>query len=253
MSGATNSPAILITIPLSHYCEKARWALERAQVAFVEDGHLPIYSYLALRRAGAGRTVPALVTDGGEVVADSTDILRWCDAHGAAEALAPAELPAAAELEDDFDRHLGPAARRLAYFHLLPSRRGFRELLGRGGVPGWQARSGRLARPVVVRLIKRGLRIDAAGAARSRTVVDDTFARVGALLADGRRYLCGDRFTAADLTFAALAAPLLMPDAYATAYMPSLDGQPASFRAVVAELRATPAGAFGLRVYADHR
>ncbi|MBK7074758.1 MAG: glutathione S-transferase N-terminal domain-containing protein [Myxococcales bacterium] len=246
-------PARLVTIPFSHYCEKARWALARAGVDFVEDGHLPIYAYLALRRAGAGRTVPALITSDGAVVADSTDILRWCDAHGRAAPLAPADLPAAAELEDDFDLHLGPAARRLGYFHLLPSKRGFAELLARGGVPGWQARSGRLARPVVVRLIKRGLRIDAAGAARSRVVVDEAFAKVGALLADGRRYLCGDRFTAADLTFAALAAPVLMPDAYATAYMPSPANQPPSFRALVDELRATPAGAFGLRIYAEHR
>ncbi|MBK9034415.1 MAG: glutathione S-transferase [Myxococcales bacterium] len=245
-------PARLVTIPFSHYCEKARWALERAGIDFVEDGHLPIYSYLALRRAGAGRTVPTLVTDGGEVVADSTDILRWCDAHGRAEPLAPAELPEAAELEDDFDRHLGPAARRLGYFHLLPSRGGFYELLERGGVPRWQQRTGRLARPLVVRLLKRGLKIDAAGAARSQVVVDDTFARIAARLADGRRYLCGDRFTTADLTFAALAAPVLLPGSYA-AYMPSARHQPPAFVELIAHYRATPAGAFALRIYADHR
>ena len=85
-------PARLVTIPFSHYCEKARWALARAGVDFVEDGHLPIYAYLALRRAGAGRTVPALITSDGAVVADSTDILRWCDAHGRAAPLAPATL-----------------------------------------------------------------------------------------------------------------------------------------------------------------
>ena len=44
-----------------------------------------------------------------------------------------------------------------------------------------------------------------------------------------------------------------MPDAYATAYMPSPANQPPSFRALVDELRATPAGAFGLRIYAEHR
>lgn len=242
--------ARLITIPFSHYCEKARWALERAGVAFVEDGHLPIYAYLPLRKAGAGRTVPALVTDAGEVVADSTDILRWCDAHGAAPALTPAELPDAATLEDEFDRHLGPAARRLAYFHLLPSRRGFVELLGKSRAPAWQVRTARVARPAVVRLLRRGLRIDAAGAARSREAIDRAFADVAARLADGRRYLCGDRFTGADLTFAALAAPVLVPPAYAS-YLPTT--LPPAFVALVDELRATPAGRFGLRVYADHR
>ena len=28
-------PARLITIPISHFCEKARWALQRAGVAYV--------------------------------------------------------------------------------------------------------------------------------------------------------------------------------------------------------------------------
>jgi glutathione S-transferase len=32
MTDSRAAPAILITIPLSHYCEKARWALDR--VAF---------------------------------------------------------------------------------------------------------------------------------------------------------------------------------------------------------------------------
>lgn len=243
--------ARLITIPFSHYCEKARWALERAQVPFVEEGHLPIYAYLALTRAGAGRTVPALITDGGRVLSDSTDILRHADLHGAAPALAPPELPEAAALEDEYDRQLGPAARRIAYFHLLPSAEAFHELLDGAAVPDWQRRSGRLARPLVVRLLRRGLRIDAAGAERSRAVLDRLFADVATRLADGRRYLCGDRFTAADLSFAALAAPVLVPPAYA-AYLPARH-QPDSFRAVVDDLRATPAGRFALRVYEDER
>jgi hypothetical protein len=28
--GSDKAPAILITIPLSHYCEKARWAMDRS-------------------------------------------------------------------------------------------------------------------------------------------------------------------------------------------------------------------------------
>ena len=84
-------PARLITIPFSHYCEKARWALERAGIEHTEDGHLPIFSSVVSRRAGAGRTVPALITADRKVLADSTDILRWCDAHG--RATPPARRP----------------------------------------------------------------------------------------------------------------------------------------------------------------
>ena len=30
----------LLTIPISHYCEKARWALERAGLAYREERHV---------------------------------------------------------------------------------------------------------------------------------------------------------------------------------------------------------------------
>ncbi|MCW3023116.1 MAG: Glutathione S-transferase family protein, partial [Conexibacter sp.] len=38
---ATAARPILVTIPISHYCEKARWALDRAGVAYEERRHLP--------------------------------------------------------------------------------------------------------------------------------------------------------------------------------------------------------------------
>jgi glutathione S-transferase len=64
----------LICIPFSHYCEKARWALDRRGIAFVEEGHLPILHTRATRPAG-GRSTPLLVVDGGPTLTDSTDIL----------------------------------------------------------------------------------------------------------------------------------------------------------------------------------
>lgn len=243
--------ARLVTIPFSHYCEKARWALDRAGLAYVEDGHLPIFSWRPARKAGGKRTVPVLVTDDGRVLDDSTDILRHCDEHGAAPPLFPPGDADVVELEDDFDRRLGPAARRVAYFHLLPSKAAFRELLD-ASVPAWQRRAGRIARPLAAALIKRGLRIDAAGAARSAKILDETFARVAERLADGRRYLAGDRLTAADLTFASLAAPVLAPPQYG-ARLPSEGTCPAPFLAMRDGYRRHPAGAFALRVYERDR
>jgi glutathione S-transferase len=31
----------LITIPVSHYCEKARWALTKLKLPYVEEAHMP--------------------------------------------------------------------------------------------------------------------------------------------------------------------------------------------------------------------
>ncbi len=237
----------LITIAFSHYCEKARWALDRAGIAYVEDAHLPLFSYLPLVRAGAKRTAPALVTGDGPVVVDSTDILHWCDGKGDAEPLFPPGDAAVAELEDDFDRRLGPATRRLAYFHLLGDRRATLDVMGKHG-PAWERVVGKAAWRLAVIAIRRGLRVDAAGAERSRTVIDQTFAVVGERLADGRRYLGGDRLTAADLTFASLAAPIVLPPGYAD-YLPRPDLVPPAFQAIADHYRRTPAGELVLRAY----
>lgn len=243
----------LITIAFSHYCEKARWALDRADIDYIEDAHLPVFSYIPLVRAGATRTAPALVTGDGRVLVDSTDILRWCDENARAGARAEPLFPSGdtdvEALEDEFDRHLGPATRRLGYFFLLDDKPATLDVMGKHG-PRWERVLGKASRPLAAALLRRGLRIDKAGAERSRAVIDRTFAEVGERLADGRRYLCGDHLTAADLTFASLAAPVLLPDQYSD-YLPSDELVPREFRRVSDHYRALPAGQYGLRMYLE--
>ncbi|HWU90235.1 MAG TPA: glutathione S-transferase family protein [Kofleriaceae bacterium] len=244
----------LITIPFSHYCEKARWALDRVGAAHDEDGHLPLFHYLPVRRAGARRTVPVLI-DSDRVIADSTDIVAWADARapGALLPSDPADRAAALELEDDLDRQLGPATRRWAYFQLLPRRD--LEHLVLHAVPRWERVALAAARPLVLRLLSRGLKIDAAGAERSRKKIDEAFARIDALVADGRRFLVGGRFSVADLTFASLAGPILLPPAYGggRATIPSVDDFHGEARTRVEAWRASPAGRFALRLYETER
>ena len=57
----------LITIPISHYCEKARWALERAGLHYREQRHVQGIHRLAARRAGGGPTVPVLIAPQGVI------------------------------------------------------------------------------------------------------------------------------------------------------------------------------------------
>ncbi len=68
----------LVTISFSHYCDKARWALDHAGLAYREEAHLPGFHAPAVARAGGTRTTPVLVTDEG-VLPDSKDILAWAD------------------------------------------------------------------------------------------------------------------------------------------------------------------------------
>lgn len=247
-------PYRLITIPPSHYCEKARWALELAGVPYVEERYPPGLHIRPCRRAGGGRTTPILVTDVG-VYPDSSDILEFLDRRHP-ERWRPypedsAERAEVAELEELFDTRLGPHSRRIAYFHLLPHR----DLLCSAALAGVRRRDERMFRallPAVRMMMRRSMRIDAAGAARSIDRVREVFRTVGERIADGRKHLVGDRFSAADLTFAALAAPLLLPRGYG-APLPTLAELPAALLPVIDEMRSSPAGQLGLRLYRDHR
>src|SRR5437764_9350523 len=106
----------LITIPISHYCEKARWALDRGGIAYREERHVQGIHRWAARRAGGGLTVPVLVTPDG-VLRESRDILVWVDGRIATEQRLFPEEPAAREeverLCRRFDDELGPKGRRL--------------------------------------------------------------------------------------------------------------------------------------------
>jgi glutathione S-transferase len=244
----------LITISFSHYCEKARWALDRVGAAYDEDGHLPLFHRLPARLAGGSNTVPILV-DGDRVIADSTDIIAWADARspGALLPADPTDRAAALQLEDDFDLHLGPATRRWAYFQILPRKDLVQRMLG--PVPRWERIAFAVTRPLAVRFVTRGLKIDAAGAERSRKKIDETFARVSDLVADGRRFLVGNRFSVADLTFAALSATVLCPPAYAAGRvaLPAPTDLADDARARIDAWRASPAGRFALRLYETER
>jgi glutathione S-transferase len=247
--------ARLITIPFSHYCEKARWALDLAGVPYREEGHLPIFHYMATLRAGAKRTVPALIVGGNgarTVIPDSTPIIAYADERrpGSLYPPNPGEREEALEIEDTLDRQLGPATRRWLYFQVLDRKDLDHVILH--GIPRWEAVALRATRAAAIAYLKRSLKIDAAGAERSRQKIDEAFANVGALLGDGRRFLVGDRFTVADLTFAALAAPILMPPRYG-APMPSLDALTPEARERVEVWRRSPPGQFALRIYAEHR
>ena len=78
------------------------------------------------------------------------------------------------------------------------------------------------------------------------------FDAVAERLSDGRPYLCGDRFTAADLTFAALSAALIVPPEYGVP-LPQPDVLPAHIAGVVRGFRAHPAGEYALRLFRDER
>ena len=241
----------LVTIPISHYCEKARWALDLAGIPFREERHIQGIHQIAARRAGGGKTTPVLVTPDG-ALGESADILDWVDERLPADAkLFPADRADVDVLCKRFDEVLGVRDRRLMYVHMFDHR----ELLlsfNNTGVPRWEDRLLRVAWPLLSPLVARELGIRPGIEVEDEALVWSELDFVGELLADGRPYLCGDRFSAADLTFAALAAPTVVPPEYSVP-LPQPDTLPAKTAALVERAREHPAGRHALRMFREHR
>lgn len=206
-------------IGISHYNEKARWALDFKGVE--HDRHTPpppshIPTALWLTR-GRSFTFPVLVLD-GTAIGDSTAIIAALEERYPEPPLYPAD-PAqrrrALEIEDYFDENLGPASRRLAFHEMRQRPELIAEVAG-GMLPG-NLGENETAR----RLAGRGAA--AFTAVRYRTASDDAAeqARAAILAAFDRLeaemavepgdYLVGDSFSVADLGAASMFMPVVLP------------------------------------------
>jgi glutathione S-transferase len=244
----------LITIPISHYCEKARWALERVGIPYREERHVQGIHRLASRRAGGVGTVPVLVTPDG-ALGESEEILAWVDERTPPRhRLFPADPGARSEVERlcrRLDEELGPKGRRLMYVHMLAERK-LMLRFNNQGVPRWEDRVIRYGWPVVVRYARRELGIRPGIEAEDEAAVWREFDAIAELLADGRPFLCGNRFGAADLTFAALSAAVVVPPTYGVT-LPQPEMLPRHTAALVSSAREHPAGRYALALFAEHR
>jgi glutathione S-transferase len=240
----------LITIPISHYSEKARWALEYLEIPFKELAHMPPFHRQATKKYD-GTSVPVLVTSTG-VATDSTDILRYLD-RLYPERLYPSDLKLqifCTELEVLFNKTLGVHTRRWGYSYALEPKLLYPRWTF--GVPVWEKLLFPVIFPKVATLVKEKYDITETSATESYREIKSVFDRVNKLLADGRKYLVGDRFSALDITFAALAAPILQPPEHHIKPA-ALELLPTQMQTDIRNCQATPAGEFGLRLYRDYR
>ncbi len=244
----------LLTIPMSHYCEKARWGLERLGLSYYEERHLQIFHYPRTYWISKGPNVPVLV-DGDEVVADSTRILQHLDQYAPEEKrLYPADprlRKEVEELEDQFDEELGVDSRRWVYYHMR-TRPGLSLRTAGQGAPFWELAAGTALGPILIGIFVYGLNATRAatsqGVKRCWQIVEQLDQR----LADGRRYLTGERFTAADLSLACMFAPFVLPANYGIR-LPQVDELPAAMAQDAREFRSTRTGKFVLRLFEHDR
>ena len=259
-----------ITIGPSHYCEKARWGLDYLEndattdFWYSEDSHAPAFaSFFTVPAAKdkASQTPMLIFNNNGvdgqeEMIHGSEEILRK---------LCPFLYPTAidkevAVMEKELGQRLGVSARLYAYHNLLHSDYYpalchvctgqiskveavlFEKMLPHGLAVG----------------IRKAMDIHADNAVIAQDALVQVFASVSKrLVENGGKYIMDSPstsygFTAVDMTFAALASPLIRPPELA-AFQCDDSMLPPGVVAFCQELKDTVAGQHVLRMYAEHR
>jgi glutathione S-transferase len=243
--------AILWQVEVSHYNEKARWALDYKALPHVRRAPLPGFHGLYARAItrGAHHRLPILELDGRRV-GDSTAIIAALEEHRPEPPLYPAdpaERERALALEDFLDEELAPRLRRYFWHHTLPDRDAVVDAVFPSG-GGGRVRLLRLMGPVAGPALRRDYGISEASAAEALTGIRAAMDRVEREVGPGG-YLVGDAFTVADLAAAALFTPVLAP--------PGRPYAPRRMAPALLELReelaAREGGEWVARIYARHR
>jgi len=255
MAAQSDQKPILWQIEISHFSEKARWALDYKEIdharrTVLPGAHIPISLFLT---RGAQPTLPVLQMD-GRAIGDSTAVIAALDAKYPDQPLYPSdpdERRRALELEDWFDENLGPHARLLPFHDLIQEPELFAEIAAES-VPGPLGK----AKPVVgayaraYTSLRWGANSDE-DAERAREAIVAALDKLESELAEGDgEFLVGDSLSVADVTAASLFYPVVVPPEGPLS--PDLPRPPA-FDGFRAELSARPGYRWVEETFRKHR
>lgn len=261
-----------ITIGVSHYCEKARFVLDHVEANpdspyyYTEDAHPPAfhaYETLKVTENTISATPMIVFEEDGQqqIIYDSSHILQKFLPE-----LYPTEIQSQVEdVEADLGKRLGATVRCFSYYHLLANVKDNHDLLVQ--ICADPNKVAKIESVVFDKFLEKGLAdgmmksmgIDKESSDASEASIRQVFAEWSNQLENnGGKYLLDTKdeksygFTAADLTFAALAYPLLQPPEMKE-WLVSNEKLPLVLQNMTKELQATKAGQHALKIYRENR
>ena len=241
---------LLWHIPLSHYNEKVRWALDYKNIAHRRHVLGPDYLIRAWCATGQGK-LPIPWLD-GHAIADSTRIIAALEERFPVPALYPQDAVArqrALALEDDLDETLGPSVRAAI---MSPLFRQDPDIALRMLTTGMPDEAYRRLRPLLLifpTYYRFRHKISNANLEKDRASVAVALDRIEQQR-QGREYLVGHTFTIADLTAASLLGPVLQPPELQYPLRVPLPSYVQQYRATVLK---HPAAQWAASIYRLHR
>ena len=202
----------LYQFPFSHFCEKARWALDYKGLAYRTVNYLPGFHFIPVRMIAPKTSVPVLRDGKSRCPGLRRDYrLPGQEVSGiAADSARSRGRQGGAGMGALLRRRDRCQARRWFYYHALADRRVALGFLLQGA-PRYKRPFFRLAFPLVRLVMMRFMDITAETAAESEKRFLLALKKLDGAL-EGRRFLVGDRFSRADLTACALMSPVCLAD-----------------------------------------
>ena len=201
----------LYQFPVSHYCEKARWALDYKGVSYQEINLPPGLHGFVIKRKAPESTVPLLCVN-DQAIQGSGQIIDYLDKVFPARPLGfsdGSQWEEAQILENFLDEEVGPLLRSLAYNILFQHRKCLIALWSNKGpfyAKGWLT----LALPLLQAVLRGEYQTDSCYLSDNRNKFESALNRLDDLY-EQSPFLVGERFSRVDLTAAALLAPLQFP------------------------------------------
>lgn len=240
----------LYVFAISHYCEKARWALDYLGVNYDVKYLAPgMHANLMAELGASGTSLPVLVS-GKTLIQGSSEIIAWAETVSTNGRTLIGEESASGTDIDNREDMIGVHVRRLYYSEALVEHPQtvlpiFADFLDEAG-----AVMLREMWALIAGVMAERMDLGAEQGLESREIVVQQLDWLDMLLADGREYLQGDTFSRVDLSVASLLAPLVkVPEhpTYGVLQVPPRIAQD------LAQWQSRPVSQFVVRMYSQHR
>jgi len=202
----------LYQFPISHFCEKARWALDYKNLPYEQINLIPGLHGFVVKRLAPESAVPVLCVE-DQAIQGSSQIIDYLDQVAPEHLLGfnDSSLKGVSDkLEVFLDDKIGTLLRSVAYHVLFKHRKELATLWAQRG-PFYSRAWLALTMPLLVRYISHHYDTDDASAQKNRDKFDKALECLDRIYSR-QPFLVGDRFSRVDLTAAALLAPLVLPD-----------------------------------------
>lgn len=240
---------VLYVFLISHYCEKARWALDYCGIDYEVKTVSPVSHAATAKRIGAKKSsVPILRTASG-VIQGSAAIVDW--AHKNASNGHKININAASlALEKQADDVLGVHVRRWFYSEALIDCPNTVKPVFTKGASLKEKIVLQLAWPKIVSVMIKRMDLGAQQEQDSKAIVLAELDSLDGLVSRESPFLVDGQFSNADIALAALIAPLFKPAKHPVSAVIKL---PPRIQQMVPELNARPCGQWLKALYESKR